>query len=133
MLVTSPTITITVGGQTFKLPNPEAQTQPDPHLVLQLAIVRELANLGNAIRAHCIAIDHLAASTIATDPVIENVLLEIRANAAGVLAQIKGQEPEEPEPGDAEAIAQGRRDFERGDSFTTEELQQLLDEDSEVQ
>jgi predicted transcriptional regulator len=28
---------------------------------------------------------------------------------------------EEPEPGDAEAIAEGRRDFERGDFVTLEE------------
>lgn len=63
-------------------------------LTLLLAIVRELGNIGNGIAAHCVAIDHLASATLATDPVIRQILLGIRANAAAILAQLKGSAAE---------------------------------------
>lgn len=40
------------------------------------------------------------------------------AVARAVMMQLE----EEPEPGDAEAIAEGRRDFERGDFVTLDQL-----------
>jgi predicted transcriptional regulator len=44
--------------------------------------------------------------------------------ARALLLQIE----EEPEPGDLEAIAEGQRDFERGDFVTLEQLRRELTE-----